>query len=277
MIDHEAVYQCVYEQRWGELLDVLHRHHAAITDDPLLAHAVETFVGVFFDTLDVAVPAPHADVLEKLFLLHTGGFYRLSEAHFDQVVEALVALHSDRPEAAAGYARFSPSNPRCAQVLAAHASRLPVPVAHAGPLDVAASTPLTQADATTSLFKSKQELDFFLAVREVFATYFVYPNVALSGLIDYERLRDHLSGPERQYFFRALVDCVVFDQHDGYRPCYFFELDSPLHDAEARQANDRRKERILALAGQTLYRIRPRTAVPDRSAFITLLKELAEQ
>ncbi len=113
-----------------------------------------------------------------------------------------------------------------------------------------------------------------MAAREVFATYFVYPNVALSSLVDYDRLKAHRSGTERRYFFHARIDCVVFDQHDGYRPRFFFELDSPFHDADDRQMRDRHKNRILALAGQRLYRIRPQIRYPDRAAYIALLKDI---
>lgn len=278
-IHQETIYQLLYEQQWAALLDVVHQHHEAIADDALLNRATETFLATFFDHLARAESSAFAESLEKLFLLHTGRFYTLSEARFERVIEALVTVHSDRPEAALGYARYCPENAHCAAVLRQHAPWEPASVPHTqeAHLDLTTSPPLTDTDATTSLFKSQQEAAFFLAVREVYATYFVYPNVALSCLIDYERIKEHLTGDQRQYFFRGLVDCVVFDQHDGYRPLYFFELDSPLHDTDARQTKDRHKERILALAGQRLYRIRKRDAEIGRSEFVALLKELAER
>lgn len=278
MIDHEAFYQLLYEKQWAALLDAVHRHHDAVAADALLGRAVETFVASFFEHLAAAGPDDHADALEKLFLLHTGGFYTLPDAPFEHVIEALVTLHADRPEAALGYARFCPENERCAAVLKEHTPTQPEPVSHTqqAVLDLAVSPPLSETDATTSLFKSQQEADFFLAVREVYATYFVYPNVALSCLIDYDAVQGHLTGNERQYFFRGIVDCVVFDQHDGYRPLFFFELDSVLHDADAQRAKDRLKERILALAGQRLHRIRKRAADVGRPEFVALLKEIAE-
>ncbi len=277
-IDQEKIYRLIYEQQWAALLDVVHRHHDAITADVLLSRAAETFVATFFDHLAEADPAPFAYALEKLFLLHVGTFYRLPEARFEQVVEALVTLHADRPEAALGYARYCPENGRCAAVLQQHAPWEPEPVPHTqeAVLDLAVSPPLCDTDATISLFKSQQEVDFFLAVREVFATYFAYPNVALSCLVDYERIQEQLTGEERQYFFRGVVDCVVFDQHDGYLPLFFFELDSVLHDTHTQRTKDRYKDRILALAGQSLHRIRKRDATTGRMAFVTLLKELLQ-
>ena len=277
-MDHETIYQLLHEQQWAALLDVVHRHHDAIAADVLLTRAAETFVDTFFDHLAAADPASFAEALEKLFLLHVGTFYRLPEARFEQVVEALVTLHADRPEAALGYARYCPENAQCAEVLLQHAPWEPelVPHSQEAVLELAVSPPLSDTDATISLFKSQQEVEFFLAVREVFATYFAYPNVALSCLVDYERIQEQLTGEERQYFFRGVVDCVVFDQHDGYRPLFFFELDSALHDTDAQRAKDRHKERILALAGQRLHRIRKRVPDAGRPEFVALLKELAE-
>jgi hypothetical protein len=110
-------------------------------------------------------------------------------------------------------------------------------------------------------------------VREVFATYLVYPNVALSTVIDFEAVRERLASDERQYFFRGVIDCVVFDQHGGYRPLHFFELDSPLHDDAERFSNDGRKDRIVSTAGKQLHRIRSRNRRAGKTAFVRLLRE----
>lgn len=274
--DHETLYRLLYDEQWPALLDALHHRHAEVAADPLLARAVETFVATFFETLAASRAENFETELEKLFLLHTGGFYPLDARQFERVVACLVTINAARPAAAVGYARFCPENARCAAILASHAP--PEAVAHGedAAVEMAVRTPLVPEDHTRALFRSRQEIDFFLAAREVFPTYFVYPNVALSCVVDYEAIKAELSGEERRYFFHALLDCVVFDQHDGYRPRYFFELDSPHHDTDARRANDRRKERILALAGQRLHRLRPRTRTAHRNTFVALLKELVE-
>lgn len=272
-IDPEVLYRLVYERQWTPLLRTLYRHRKAVAGDTLLAHAAATFETAFFDELSGG-PEGLDEALETLFLLHTGGFYRLPPARFEQVTEALVTLHIDHPEAAAGYARHCPDNPRCAAVLARRAP--PAETSRVDAVTLTRHAPAGTPDAVTGLFKSAQEVDFFLAVREVFPTYFVYPNVALSAMIDYERLRDELTADERAYFFRALIDCVVFDQHDSYRPRFCFELDSALHDDAARQERDRRKERILALAGLPLHRIRKHDRTAGQAAFAALLRTLLE-
>lgn len=272
----ETLYRWIMEEQWAALLDFVYRNRTAVAEDPLLVRAVETFLEAFFARLEQEGPAGAGEVLERLFLLHTGRMYRLPSSRFEQVCVHLVTLHADRPEAARGYARHCPDHPRCAAVLAGpDGAPEPVPHAQEALLSLAANRPAAAADHTISLFKSQQEVDFFMAVREVFATYLVYPNVALRCLVDYEALRAQLTAEERRYFFHGLVDCVVFDQHDGYRPRYCFELDSALHDTEARQAKDRHKEHILALAGQRLHRIRKRTPEAGREAFTLLLREVA--
>lgn len=262
MLNHETLYGWIFAEDWDAVLAMLYQERARIATEPLLRQAAHTFEVTFFEDLSGA----SADALERLFLLHTGGFYALAEDHF----AALIARHRARPEVAAGYAGFCPEAPGCAEVLARHAARQPVPEA---PWPTEEVAPLTDADHTQSLFKSQQERWFFQAVRHVFPTYLVYPNVALHAALDFEALREQLTPEERTYFFRALLDCAVFDQEHDYRPCFFFELDSPLHDDPERQARDAQKDRILALAGHRLYRVRP-PRNPDPAAFVGLLKSL---
>lgn len=273
-MDHEGLYQMIYAGEWAAVLDVLHRHHGELAADPRLAHAIETFVEAFFRQLETVPPQP----LETLFLLHTGRFYRLPEARFAQLVARLVAHYMDQPDVALRYARLCPEEPACARLLRAYAAPAQEVIAHPqhADLDLVENAAVTPHQATLPLFKSQQEADFFLAVREVFATYLVYPNVALHSVIDYAQVRPHLTPRERAYFFRALLDCVVFDQHDGYRPRFFFELDSALHDEDERREKDRAKDRILALAGQPLFRLRKRRRNPGRAAFIAALKALVQ-
>ena len=273
-IDPERLYQLAFTRRWAAGLSFLHRHHAAVAAHDGLGHAAQTFIDALLALPEAS--AADGEVLEKLFLLHTGRLYQLSDRNFEQVVERLVALHHAQPDDALGYARFCPTNARCAEVIRRYGAPVPQPLPDDGSHTVTRTDPPlpTTEAATRPLFKSQQEVDFFMAVRDVFATYFAYPNVALSALVDFEAIRDGLTGRERRFFFRGLVDCVVFDQHADYRPVFFFELDSPLHDDPAQQTRDRYKDRILALAGQRLYRIRRPATAHGRDGFIALLREL---
>ena len=63
-----------------------------------------------------------------------------------------------------------------------------------------------------------QEVDFFMGVRDVYQMFVVYPNVALSCVIDFKKIQKSLSEEEKTFFFRGIIDCVVFDQHNNYKP-----------------------------------------------------------
>ena len=270
--DPEQLYRSAFAAQWDVGLDWLHRHGAAAAADDGLSRAARTFTDALLTTSPTSALGA---ALEKLFLLHTGRLYRLTEPQFERVVERLVLHHHDRPEAALGYARFCPGNARCAETIRHHGAPVRQPVPSGEGHTVTQTRPRTDVPgATRPLFRSQQEADFFMAVRDVFAAYFAYPNVALSTLVDFEQVRERLSERERGFFFRGLVDCVVFDQHAGYRPVLFFELDSPLHDEAAQQDRDRIKDRVLALAGQRLYRIRRPKEAQGRAGFVALLREL---
>ena len=116
-----------------------------------------------------------------------------------------------------------------------------------------------------------------MAVRDVFPMFMAYPNVALSTLIDFDKIQSVLSSDERNYFFTAVVDCVVFDQHKEYTPIYFFELDSSTHDNESQRKRDKMKDNILAAAGQRLYRIRKLSNAQGQKEFVKLVSEVVLQ
>jgi len=267
----EQLFQHIQTRRWEAALHIVYARREALPDDPLLQHAVDTLLTAFRHDLATEGPSAHADALSTLFLLHTGQFMTLPDDAFTEVVVALVTLHADRPDVAVGYAQHCPEAPACAAILVTQTPDALRADAHA---TVTVAPARARRDATRPPFRSQQEATFFSAVREVFPMYTVYPNVALHACLDADALRPHLDASDMAYLFRAVVDCVVFDQHDGYRPRYFFELDSPWHDLPERQAQDRRKDRILSEAGQRLYRIRMHQRNPTVADFVALLRDL---
>jgi hypothetical protein len=46
----------------------------------------------------------------------------------------------------------------------------------------------------------------FLVFKRIFDTYQIYPNVALSSLIDFPKVSERLSPNERKHFFNTSVD-----------------------------------------------------------------------
>lgn len=267
--DVEALYQHIQAQAWTPALELLYRQRSMLAVDPLWRHAAHVLVQELRARLSELSEA----VLERLFLLHTGRLYTLPEDVFAEVVAELVRRHADRPEVARRYARWCPAHPACAPLLASPLSKTASAWEDRNGFAVQRHLP-TRATTPPSLFRSHQEFVFFQAVREVFPTYLVYPNVALSCLLEYERIAHQLSQEARRYALQALVDCVVFDPDDAYRPRYCFELDSPLHAAPERRDRDALKTHLLQQAGLPFYRIRPPSSSVDRSAFVALLREL---
>ena len=276
IVNQETVYDLIFRERWTELLDLVHVRRDSIEGDALLAHALDTFTEVFCERLASDGPERHGLEIEKLFLLHVGGFHRLPNEALERIVAHLVALHADRPEAAASYAKHYPSNPICARALARFQVRERVEHTKSERIAFDQTLAFADVDRTVPLFKSQQEVAFFKAAREVFATYLVYPNVALSTVFDFAAMRDELSSSERQYFFRGVIDCVIFDQHNEYRPLYFFELDSPLHDDEATRDRDLHKDRIVSVAGKKLFRLRASGGRMTRDELVSVLREVGD-
>lgn len=281
VLDAEDVYRLTQAQDWNAVLEALQAQARArrAPDDPRFEQAVQTFEDELFRQL-AALPSA---VLERVVLMHSGRQYRLAGERFERAVVALVQRLADdgRAGEARSYARFCPQHPACRAVLEEASEpvegggpRVPVlPPALEADFAVRRTVPADE-DHSRRLFRSAQEERFFTALREVFPTYAIYPNVALSSVVDLDAVAGCLDPAVRRYAFRALVDAVVFDQQDGYRPRYFFELDSPHHDAAERQQKDAWKERVLAGAGQSLVRVRPHRPDVSVGAFVRLLVHL---
>lgn len=274
VLDHESIFQLIHDEEWSEAATILHAHHYELDSDPILHRAAAVFVEALTPILNAPEPGVGLEFLEKLFLMHQGGFLRLPHGSFDRVVEHLVRGNESRADAAIAYARYAPDNAVCRSLL----ERLGDPVRRRhnheqAPHIEVVSTQSGATDATRPLLRSSQEERFYDAVRDAFPTHLVYPNVALSAVLDFEVLESRLSREERRFFFRGLIDCVVFDHRSRLTPRFFFELDSPLHEDAERRKRDQLKDRILAAGGQHLYRIRALDKTPTREHFSQLIRE----
>ena len=91
---------------------------------------------------------------------------------------------------------------------------------------------------------------------EAYPTFHPYPNVAMSCVLDFKKIENLLTQKEKFYYFKAIIDCVVFDSNKDYKPLYFFELDSRYHDTEDSKINDSMKKSIFEKANVKLVSIR---------------------
>ncbi|MEW6495739.1 MAG: hypothetical protein AB1589_24950 [Cyanobacteriota bacterium] len=278
-IDYEQIYQLTFRKQWAELLELVYQYSKVASSNELVMSAVKTFENEFFGELDKGVTNANIEVLlEKLFVLDKGRIYKLSEERSIRVVVELANIYRKKGllKKAYDYAKFYPEDERCAEIIKLHQESLPKVIEHSQStqIKVTENRNISNINHTTSLFKSHQELEFFMAVREIFQMFVVYPNVALTCLINFNKIENRLSPEERSFFFRGIVDCVVFDQHNRYKPIKFFELDSPYHDLPDQKLRDSYKDNILALAGQRLYRIRKTSDNQGRAEFMKLIREI---
>jgi hypothetical protein len=280
-IDYEHIYQLTFRKQWAELLELVYKYSKTASSDELIINAVKTFEDEFFRDLEKDIKVDNIQtILEKLFLLDKGKIYKLSEDRSCRTVVGLVKIYRNRGllDKAYEYAMFCPKDDMCAEIISLHQESLPKIVEHSQShkVKVTENRNIAIVNYTTSLFKSRQEIDFFMGVREVFQMFVVYPNVALSCVIDFDKIKENLSIDEKNFFFRGILDCVVFDQHNSYKPIKFFELDSFYHDSSKQRQKDDFKDKILSLAGQKLYRVRKTSHRQERVEFMKLIKELVE-
>ncbi|MCQ9062463.1 DUF2726 domain-containing protein [Vibrio sp. 378] len=138
-------------------------------------------------------------------------------------------------------------------------------------------TRFARTDWLVPLFKSEQERLFNQALKEVFPNFFIYPNVAVSNLFDFSEIKVHLTSDERDYFFKAIVDFVIYDPVD-YTPKYFFEVDSVYHDTAEATIRDNKKNTFFEVAGLNLYRVRLQSdSLTQKHEFIREIRALTAQ
>lgn len=278
-LNPEQVYQLLAQKKWSDLVKLLHDYYKVIPSDYALDAAFKMFESELIRNFDEFQQDENFEKnLSNLYLIHAVKFYCFSDATANKLIVELAKncdKKGDLPQAYY-YASKFPQDSFCANVIEKYSQALPKVVAHSQSqkIRVTENKNVSATNYTISLFKSPQEHDFFMAARIVFQMYIVYPNVALSTLIDFKKIETKLSPDERKYFLTGVVDCVVFDQHNNYTPVHFFELDSSLHDSEEQIKKDRMKDNILAIAGKTLYRIRKESHGQGITEFMKLINEV---
>jgi hypothetical protein len=278
-IDHEHIYKLIQCKQWLEALNNVSQYFQERSPDELTMGAVQTFEDMFFAEIEKDILIDNVQfILERLVMLYKVKFNELSEDRYRSTSIELVKIYSKQglDEQAYSYARNYPEDETYFDAITLHQNSLPKIIEHSQSEQIRVTENRNIADEnhTTSLFKSSQEIEFFMAVREVYPMFTAYPNVALSCVVNFDKIKDKLSSEEKVFFFKGIIDCVVFDQHNSYKPTKFFELDSSYHDSSKQQQKDSYKDNILSLAGQKLYRVRKTSANQGRVEFIKLIREI---
>jgi len=277
----EQLFQLLAAKDWDRLSEVIYQHRTMLGTDPVIKHAVLLFEQEFIEHLGSVTAEVRLTKLRHISLIIETDRGSFAPRFVEQAIDAkLAALYETKNEAFASYASLYFDRPIAKELLQRTKVERPEHLADARRANVSVKavtkSPL-RASHTTSLFKSPQERSFYEAVRRACPNLLPYPNIPLSGVLDFDAIKPMLSVEARSYFFRALFDCVVFDPEADHTPLHFFELDSKYHNSPVAQANDQLKNAICAAANVKLVRIRSFTN-QDRSAeaFSVLLQELIE-
>lgn len=263
MEDIEQLYTLLVQKDWEAIGKVIYKHKRARMQDPFLDQVTAFFEAEFFTFAEPLAAAERAKQFEFTNLIIELGQHGFSKNFVDRFVdERLKLMQETKNSALLSYAQSYQHRPLAKQIIQSFLQTKPEAVAASlrENMTIHATEVRDGKAKTIRLFKSKQEEHFYEAVRKVFPTYHPYPNVALSCVLDYQSIKDHLSEKAKLYFFQAIIDSVVFDVESGYEPRYFIELDSSFHDGAKAQANDQLKDSIFRAANTKLIRIRPLNA-----------------
>lgn len=281
MIDREQIFKQIQNEDWDSLTAFLHKNKKDIKSDTLLQLAAKIFVTEFLnktDTYSDSKPGVSAN-LETLLMIHKTNYYTLTSDEHKALVCRIVKWKKDDLFYAYNYAQMFPDEKICADVIKEYEKKIPKKVAHsqADKIKVTERTNIADVDYRINLFKSPQEIEFFNALKQSFPNHHIYPNVAVSCLLNWGVLKHDLTSDEKDYFLKAIVDFVVFDHAQGYQPIYFFELDSKHHDNAEIQKKDELKDSIFSKAGVKLRRIRKQDRNINTTDFIKLIRDLTKQ
>lgn len=282
-MDREAVLQAVLKENWDPVITWLYKNQQAIPKDDLLGYAAGIFAAEFFAKLP-AYPLDRPEIgtyLATLWSLHQRRLYVLEPAYYRLLITQSARRSSQDPDRAYQFAQEFPDDEACQAIIAAYERRRPRPLAHSQSHTIQvtqqpAAPELVAQEFRITLFKSYQEKQFFQALINNFPSYNVFPNVAISCLLNWEALKPLLTAEERKLFFTGIVDFVIFDRAQDLLPVHFFELDSPHHDTDSAQLRDQAKNGIFLKSGVTLHRIRKMDQEVTEREFTLLIRELIQ-
>ncbi len=113
MLSQEDLYKSIYNQDWSAIINLLHGNKKNITSDPMLAYAAATFENEFFSKIDNIAKEDRAivEILENIYILHVGNFYKLSKDNHTCLIVELVKRK--QLNEAYGYATLLPDEETC--------------------------------------------------------------------------------------------------------------------------------------------------------------------
>lgn len=254
-MDREQVFQWLHQKDFDTIVKFLKTGQKTVAEDSILQQAVGHFFNELTDLKDQAANDNANFVFNQLYILHTQKFFCFSDEQFEKIVVHLAKI-SKKSEEAFFYASKFPGNTLCAEIIALYNENRPKELEHNQISKIQVHEIVsTNENLTTSIFNSKQERLFFFALRNCFPTHYIYPNMALSTVINSVIVDNILTVAEKRFFYNTTIDFVVVDQFSDFKPVFAVELDSEWHRLNNQADKDEIKNKILKSAGLPLYRI----------------------
>lgn len=274
---NEEKFDSLIQENWNEVWNFFKHNPELVKSNPKIKQAVINYeIEFFLDLENQIVENLSFDDLEIFYILHKRKFHLLPQNRFKILVSKMISIlkNVDLHKTYKLAINF-PDDENCRTIIRDYENFFPKKISHSQNkiVQITGNNKLSLIDGRRSLFKSAQEKEFFDAVRDVYPQFIVYPNVAVSSILNFESIKQFLSDEEKSYFFMAIVDCVVFDYQQLYLPKYFFELDSFYHDEPTQMRKDKYKNNIFSAAGQKLHRIRKVGHNITKVDFTKLIKE----
>ena len=105
------------------------------------------------------------------------------------------------------------------------------------------------------IFNSQFEYSIYNIMIGLFPNHLVFPNMSLSSIFDYGKMRATLDSETFEFFLLSSVDiCIVSTAN--YLPIIGYEIDSSYHDDPIQSERDKKKNEIFERGGVYLLRIR---------------------
>lgn len=280
MINQEDIYNLLKERGYKKLLNSLYNHREQIKSEVILLEAAQV---VEKELLRVAENEKSNEdfwvLVETLHAFHPK-LYQIQPDNFKKLTLLLADKHQSNVKKSIKYANLFPEEKICQVIIQEHSQTEPQILEHNREEEIKLShNPIpTNQVAKKSLFQSQEETKLFLALKRIFSTYQIYPNVPTNCLIDLKQIEPQLTKKEISFFHTSVIDFVVFEPFDNYRPIYFIELDSVWHNIHKNKENDQTKDKIFSLAGLRLIRIRHlRDELISQDTFLELVREIRIQ
>lgn len=271
----EKFYTLLASQSWSDILGLIKTQQVALKNNGIewekISSLLESeFIKYAQNEKDVLVSKLCSEYLK----LHVSNYIQVSSVGLDQIES--IGFKASLSQSDSDAKAFS-------QLCSYNETALNYKIISAKLKSVTPNENLTKkssfarVDWLLPLFKSDQEQHFNQALKDVFPSFFIYPNVAVSNLFNFDEIKMKLTNNECDYFLKAIVDFVVYDPVD-YTPKFFFEVDSFYHDSAEATVRDNKKNKFFDVAGIKLHRVRLSSdSLTQKHEFIRKIREIIKQ